>query len=147
MFWDDLMQFSAFKNFSLTLANTSVTVTNKAFLIKAILDAVLCSFWWYIWSLIDITATHFGRILISNKFTIFKNIKIAKFLLIVKIFLCLTSLTMLLAQVIKFYETAKFMILYKNIDFSTIENDLRTSLFSEIGHVFGKAIFFSITKF
>ena len=38
------MQFSAFKNFSLTLANTSVTVTNKAFLIKAILDAVLCSF-------------------------------------------------------------------------------------------------------
>ena len=54
---------------------------------------------------------------------------------------------MLLVQVIKFYETAKFMILYKNIDFSTIENDLRTSLFPEIGHVFGKAIFFSITKF
>ena len=30
--------------------------------------------------------------------------------------------------------------------FLTIYNDLRTSLLSEIGHLFGKAIIFSITK-
>ena len=35
------------------------------------------------------------RILISNKFTIFKKIKIAKLLIIVKIFQCVTSLSIL----------------------------------------------------
>ena len=34
----------SFKNYPLTFANTGTTLTNKAFLIKAILGAVLCSF-------------------------------------------------------------------------------------------------------
>ena len=39
MFWDNLMQFSSFKNSPLTCAITGLTLTNKSFLIKAILDA------------------------------------------------------------------------------------------------------------
>ena len=62
---DDVIRFSSFKNCPLTFANTGITLTNKAFLMKAILDAVLCSFLIVFCSLIDITATRFGRILIS----------------------------------------------------------------------------------
>ena len=52
---DDVIRIYSFKNCPLTFANTGITLTNKAFLMKAILDAVLCSFLIELCSLIDIT--------------------------------------------------------------------------------------------
>ena len=46
-------------------------------------------------------------------------------------------------NVLKSHLTKPIQDLY---NFSTIYNDLRTSLLSEIGHVFGRIIIFSITK-
>ena len=39
MFSDNLIQFSSFKNYPLTFANTDITPKNKAVLINTILDA------------------------------------------------------------------------------------------------------------
>ena len=85
MFRDDLIRFSSFENSHLTFENTGTTLTNKAFLINAILDTIFCILLIVICGLTKITATSFGRISISNEFTIFKKINIAKIVIVKKI--------------------------------------------------------------
>ena len=53
-------------------------LTNKAFLINVIVDAVLYSPFIVFCSFIDKTGTLFSRTLISSKFTVFRNIKMLK---------------------------------------------------------------------